>query len=520
MLNNTDDTSTEQHPIEERIRSILHERFGISSLYPYQELVIRTILERGGLFGKQRKETAYEHQIVVLPTGSGKSVCFMLPALLLTGITVVVYPLLSLMRDQGRRMEKLGMKALYLQGGQSVAQRNTIWNDLRMGVSRFLITNPETLKNEEILIRLSSFSISLLVIDEVHTVTQWGETFRPSYLMLPNVIERLKPEQITAFTATASPRIIMRITQILFHGNPAHVVKGNPDRPNIFYRALPSLCKIHDLEMLIRYTIARPAVVFCSTRDRCERTAWELTRRFRDHDIRYYHAGLTKEERMATESWFFTSRSAILCATSAYGMGVDKNDIRTVVHLDLCPDVESFLQESGRAGRDGKPASSIVLIGKEERQRTNKELPNSPFCQLLEAFSQTVQCRRSSLLALMGFPNESCSGCDVCAFRTVTVADGKAEILQLLRTPPFRYAKGEAAHVLAATRSLYLCPPSSRSNPSFGLLKLWEPDDIVEAIEELQEQKEVHMVQRGPWKGRLAVRPTHLFLFHGSGTSA
>ncbi len=431
------DSLSEQDPIEAQVLTILHQRFHLTSLYPYQELVIRTILERGGLFGEEGREAAPDHQIVVLPTGSGKSVCFMLPALLLPGLTIAIYPLLSLMNDQGRRMDTLGSKAVFLRGAQSAEERMQVWQDLDSRASRFVITNPETLRNTSVLAKLSSYTISLLVIDEVHTVTQWGDTFRPSYLELPHMIESLNPAQVTAFTATASPRIIQRVTEILFGGIAAHLVKGDPDRPNLTYRSLPSLCKLHDLEMLVKHPLPRPIVVFCSTRNRCEKTAWELTRRLHDPDIRYYHAGLAKTERQATEQWFFGNKNAILCATCAYGLGVDKSDIRSVIHLDLSPDVESFLQESGRAGRDGKPAYSIVLVGQEERERLKELGPESRFGKLLSVFTDTNTCRREALLALLGFPNDNCSGCDVCTKSRIETAEGELEMLGLFgRDPP------------------------------------------------------------------------------------
>jgi ATP-dependent DNA helicase RecQ len=241
--------------IEQLVFTTLHEKFHLRSLYPYQELVIRTILERGGLFGPQAAASSKSEQIVVLPTGSGKSVCFMLPALLLPGITIIVYPLLSLMNDQGRRIEEAGAEAIILRGGQTNQEREALCCRLENDKVKFIITNPETMKNPSVIKRLQKMKISLIVIDEVHTVTQWGDTFRPSYLELGEILKILDPPQITAFTATASQRIISRISDILFSGRTAHIVKGDPDRPNISYRVLPSLCKIHELQMLVSYSI-------------------------------------------------------------------------------------------------------------------------------------------------------------------------------------------------------------------------------------------------------------------------
>ncbi len=496
---------SEQHPVEALVLTTLHEKFNLPSLYPYQELVIRTILERGGLFGEDQCEVAPEHQIVVLPTGSGKSVCFMLPALLLPGITLVVYPLLSLMNDQGRRMEKLGAKAVFLRGAQSSQEREQVWMELESGDSRFVISNPETLRNNSVLAKLSTYPISLLVIDEVHTVTQWGDTFRPSYLELPRIIENLKPEQVTAFTATASPRIIQRVTDILFGGKAANIVKGDPDRPNITYRALPSLCKIHDLEMLVTHPLPRPIVVFCSTRDRCEKTAWELARRLHDPDVRYYHAGLEKVERQATERWFYKNKKAILCATCAYGMGVDKSDIRTVIHLDLSPDVESFLQESGRAGRDGQQAHSMVLLGSEERKRLIELGPESRFGKLLSVFTDDSICRREGLLKLLGFANDNCSGCDICGKSQIVSAEGEFEMLSFFRREPIRHTITGAAYLLSGSRLQWRCPPMHRHDAWYGVLSNWCPQDLISAIGELRHKGLLIVLKKGPFKDKPVV---------------
>lgn len=489
--------------LEYMISSILHNRFHLPSLYPYQELVIRTILEKGGLSGEQTADLAHKEQIVVLPTGSGKSVCFMLPALLLPGITIVIYPLLSLMNDQERRMAEIGAEAIILRGGQTNQEREGLWYRLENDTVKFIITNPETIKSPSVINRLKKLEISLMVIDEVHTVTQWGDVFRPAYLELGKLLKTLDPPQITAFTATASPRIISRISKILFSGRIAHIVKGDPDRPNISYRVLPSLCKIHELQMLVSYSIQLPVVVFCSSRKRCETYAWKLKERLATLPVRYYHAGLDKKERAATERWFFHAEHALLVSTSAYGMGVDKKNIRTVIHLDLSSDVESFLQESGRAGRDGNPAYSIVLVGREDSDRAKVLGNEAPYTNLLHLFEQHEVCRRKALLELMGFQNDSCSGCDVCNRKVVPAADGEEEIGRLCKRFPLRFTIESCSHLLKGSRSLRSCPSIDRQNPYFGILGEWHMEDITVAIQSMINTGRINVCKAVLFKGKL-----------------
>ncbi len=493
----------EAHQMDSLVLRALHHHFRIPSLYPYQELVIRSILEREGLYGRDARRTSSSHQLIILPTGSGKSVCFMLPALFLNGITIIVYPLLSLMNDQARRIELLGCEVAIFRGGQSESERRTLFENLQNGTRRFVITNPETLQRSSVLSRLKQLHIALLVVDEVHTVTQWGETFRPSYLELSQTIKELKPNQIVAFTATASPRIINRITHILFDGKLPYTVHGDPDRPNITYRVLPSLARLHELEMLLRTSIRIPAVIFCSSRNRCERYAWELKRRLPSLSIRYYHAGLDKEEREATEQWFYAADKAVLVSTSAYGMGVDKRNVRTVIHADIPNDIESYLQESGRAGRDGMLSESIVLVSFAHFLHVGEELKETPRNRLLRLFVQEDTCRREALLAEMGFSNDTCTGCDICNHTRVITPDGLREIASLIRRFPLRFDTEHGAYLLLGSDFHTSVRPIDRLNPYFGLLSNWNVYDLTQAIDGLTRIGIIREVKQWFLRGRL-----------------
>jgi RecQ family ATP-dependent DNA helicase len=379
------------------------ERLGLHFIFPYQRLVVHSILRTVAF---PESEEARPFEIVVLPTGAGKSLCFQLPTVVVPGITVIVFPLLALIADQKRRLDTLGIPAGVLTGGVSREARRAVLADARAGAKdgslRVLLSNPETLRSREICAALADLPISHLVVDEAHCIIEWGETFRPAYLELEGIIARLNPLRLTAFTATASPQLQARIAARLRPDTPWSAVAGNPDRPNIHYAVMRTPSIDHALTWLLRGGAApassaansnasatdataaasapspasqrrgrpapdfapleRPAIVFCPTRDESERTARLLRLRLRDPEIRFYHAGLEREEKTALEQWFFTADHAVLCSTSAYGMGVDKSNIRTVIHRAAPATVESYLQESGRGGRDGEAARAVLLV--------------------------------------------------------------------------------------------------------------------------------------------------------------
>lgn len=287
---------------------------------------------------------------------------------------------------------------------------------LRHGRYRMLLSNPETLRNASMLRGLETIPISHFVIDEAHCVVQWGEQFRPAYLELEHVLHAASPLRVTAFTATASPQLRSRIAARIFGDRPWSAVTANPDRPNIHYSVMRPLHTDHALTWLLRRgradswprfpALPRPAIVFCPTRDESDRSARLLRLRLRDEEIRFYHAGLERAEKREIEDWFFASTDGVLCSTSAYGMGVDKSDIRSVIHRRAPDGVESYLQESGRAGRDGAPATALLLCGK-EHDSTDTYTP------VMQGYVETRECRRQYLLREMGALGD-CTGCDRC----------------------------------------------------------------------------------------------------------
>ncbi len=478
--------------LEGSIVNVLKKNFNLNSLFPYQELIIKSILD-GDLFFKELEiDNTFKNQIVILPTGSGKSICFQLPPFFLKHLTVVVYPLLSLMNDQKRRMEKASLKVAELKGAQSKTQRKQIFDQLKKNEAQILITNAETITQKSVTEFLKTIPISLFVVDEAHTVTQWGETFRPSYLLLKETINQLKVNQLIAFTATASPYILKRIRELLFKDENVNIVYGNPDRPNIYYRSLPSLAKIHDLEFLAKDRLKRPLIVFCNSRKRCETVAATLQLRFSDIPIRFYHAGLSSVQRKEIENWFFEKEDAILISTKAYGMGLDKKNIRSAIHYDIPCDVESYLQESGRAGRDGSQAYSIILYENKDFLAKNK---SNGFKRLLAIASDNENCKREAVLKQLNYTLEYCFGCDVCDNNIFNEADGQKEIIDLLFCYPFRFTSFEAIALFKGSKF--------SGYKWYGVFEKWYQDDITIAIKSLIQADMIRCTALPFFKGRL-----------------
>jgi ATP-dependent DNA helicase RecQ len=344
-------------PVTAKCQSV----FGIPYPYPWQRLIIAGVLD--AVTAPMREPL---RQIAVLPTGAGKSLCWMLPAVLVEGLTIAVFPLLSLMSDQERRLTECGIKSVVLRGGQAKSERKKSWNMLKLGEAKIVLANPEVLQSPEVESRLEKLHPTFLVVDETHTVSQWGESFRPACAEMGRLVKSWEPPAVLALTATAGPHMRERIKELLFNGETPTEALADPDRPAIRYGVYPSLSRSHGLDRLVR-DLPRPAIVFGSTRPNVEQAARMLRRRLKNEEIRYYHAGLSREEKNRLEGWFLSSEDGILCATCAYGMGVDKKNIRTVIHLSPPSSAEAYLQESGRASRDGKGASAWLIMTPEDR---------------------------------------------------------------------------------------------------------------------------------------------------------
>jgi ATP-dependent DNA helicase RecQ len=514
MITSSEPASKKSRPSDDPITGAARRHFAIPYLYPIQRFVISNILEE-------------KNQIVVLPTGAGKSLCYQLPARIGGGLTVVVVPLLSLLEDQLGRCRSAGLRAAALRGGQSAESRGRLVGQLRSGQVDLLFTTPETLK------RISGDKIggdqwledsviTHLVVDEAHCVSEWGESFRPAYLELGKIIRNLKIRCLTAFTATASPRIIEKIREVLFPDQGVAILSADPDRPNIRYTVIPTLSKTRTLVELVEVS-PRPLLAFSRTRSGAERAARTVRRRMPDLDVRFYHAGLNREEREGVEAWFKTSRQGILTATSAYGMGVDKPDIRTVIHLDIPYSPEAYLQETGRAGRDGSAVEATLLYSAEDLRfadtlsatpgnslvdphglRRPAQLAAERYTRMLDYALDASRCRREQLLGFLGQEPGSCGGCDVCDGRVLNRAEGEAQILDFVARNRRRFTLLQAVQLLRGAKSYEVVRRGLASYYGFGRLAGWQEEEIEEALEALRRSGQIRVLKRGFWKERIA----------------
>jgi ATP-dependent DNA helicase, RecQ family len=480
------------------IAALAKERFKVDYLYPYQRLVVANVLEGPDEEGGRLR------QIVLLPTGFGKSLCFQLPSLLLPGPTIALYPLLALMDDQVRRLRSLGLGCALFRGGQSPEERRAAESAIERGEAKIAITNPESLGSPRLLEFFKRVRPSHIAIDEAHCVSEWGESFRPAYLELRRILRELDPPATSAFTATASPTVFERVASLLFAGESYRLIEGDPDRPNISYSVVRSLCEEHSLLRLAR-EMPRPLIVFASSRDGVQMIARLLIEKLGDTEVRFYHAGLEKAEKKRIEDWFFASERGILVSTKAYGLGVDKRNIRSVVHFGAPESIEAYLQEAGRAGRDGLPSRAALVAGPKSAARLGlekDELRRGRFAALLGYAESSSGCRRDMLLDLLGAERTGrppCSGCDRCEGSAKESAEGEEEIVAFAKANRGRFTEEEALDLLRGS-ALVREPPRCAY---WGAMAGWDEEDAREALAEAERRGLVKVGKGWFWKGRL-----------------
>ncbi|HYF09841.1 MAG TPA: RecQ family ATP-dependent DNA helicase, partial [Acetobacteraceae bacterium] len=389
--------------------------------------VLRRVFGHTGFRGRQeeivRHVVAGGSGLVLMPTGGGKSLCFQVPALCREGIGVVVSPLIALMEDQVAAMRQQGVAAAALHSDLPPEEARLVLRDLHEGGLKLLYVSPERLLLETTLARLERVPIALFAVDEAHCVSQWGHHFRPEYRGLAVLAERFPRAPRLALTATADPRTVEDIrAQLSLREAP--VFRSSFDRPNIFVRAEPRETERAQLRNLIR-TTGGTGIVYCGTRARTENTAEWLRRD--GLDALAFHAGMDAGAKREAHRRFARGDDVVMCATIAFGMGIDRPDVRWVAHLDLPRSPESWYQEIGRAGRDGLPAQALLLYGAGDIALARHRIEESPASDeqkrierarldAMTAIAEAATCHRALLLRCFGEEpaQDSCGHCDVC----------------------------------------------------------------------------------------------------------
>ena len=391
-------------------RDLLHSVFGFNEFRPGQEEIVRAVL-------------AGENVLAVMPTGSGKSLCYQLPAIARPGLTLVISPLIALMRDQVRALTAAGVAAGSLNSSNEPAENARVMGLLRRGELRLLYIAPERLARPDTVEMLAEAHVSMMAIDEAHCVSQWGHDFRPEYLTLGNLARQIGGRlQTLAFTATADAPTRGDIVEKLFAASPRIFVRSF-DRPNLKLAFKPKERSTRQVLSFVQAHQGESGIVYCASRRKVEELATALAAA----GVRAlpYHAGLDKAVRDANQDAFQQDDGVVMTATVAFGMGIDKPDVRFVCHADLPANVEAYYQEIGRAGRDGLPADTLTLYGlgdmqlrrlqieqgesSDERKRIERQRLGA-----LLSLAEAPRCRRQTLLAYFGEPSETCGNCDLC----------------------------------------------------------------------------------------------------------
>ena len=335
---------------------ILKQYWGYDSFRPMQEEIIDAIL--GG-----------EDTLGLLPTGGGKSICFQVPGLTMEGLCLVVSPLIALMKDQVMQLKKRNISAAAIYSGMSYREIDQLLDHAVFGHLKFLYLSPERLLTELAIARLQNMKINIIAVDEAHCISQWGYDFRPAYLKIAELRKHLPKTPILALTATATPEVVKDIQEKLLFKK-EHVFQRSFARPNLSYTVLRPADKVGKVKDILT-KVKGTAVVYVRNRRKTKEVATYLHRR--GLSAHYYHAGLSHEERHQRQMLWMENKIRIMVSTNAFGMGIDKPDVRTVVHLDLPESLESYFQEAGRAGRDGKKAYAVLLYNEEDAQRLRQQ---------------------------------------------------------------------------------------------------------------------------------------------------
>ena len=479
--------------------SILQRVFGYSAFRGGQEALIDAQLQGRDAFG-------------IMPTGGGKSLCYQIPALLLEGVTLVISPLISLMRDQVMALKNAGVAAAYINSSLTPAQIRLVYRNIQSGMYKIIYVAPERLLTDGFLEAIQARKVSLVTVDEAHCISQWGQDFRPSYLKIVDFLNILTPRPVvSAFTATATETVRQDIAQILQLRDPLRVVTGF-DRPNLRFEVQRPKQKLPALIDLVQQRRDKAGIVYCATRKAVEEVCENL--QLNGIAATRYHAGLPDEERRDNQEDFLYDRKTVMVATNAFGMGIDKSNVSYVIHYNMPQSLESYYQEAGRAGRDSAEAECILLYAPGDVQ-TAKYLIQHPALSgelsqeeleqkqrldlerldVMVNYCKTQECLRGYILDYFGQEHESfCGNCSNCSTETEErdITDQARMILSCVQrmSAKLGYSLGltSVVRTLLGSRDKRLLQLGLDKLGSYGMLRKLGKDDLRAMAENLESQ--------------------------------
>ena len=465
---------------------ILKTYFGYSSFREGQEELINTILS-----GRDA--------LAIMPTGAGKSLCYQVPALLLPGITLVISPLISLMQDQVKSLNEAGIHAAYINSSLTEGQINKALSFAAKGVYKIIYVAPERLETASFLAFALHTPISMVTVDEAHCISQWGQDFRPSYLKIINFVEQLPGNPVlSAFTATATEVVKNDIARILKLKNPNIIITGF-DRKNLYYQVEHLTGKQKDT-FILNYIENHPnesGIIYCATRKNVDTLYEKLLKQ--GISVTRYHAGMNTDVRKKSQDDFIYDRVQIVIATNAFGMGIDKSNVRFVIHYNMPQSMENYYQEAGRAGRDGEPASCSLLFSTQDVMISKMLLGSKDFegmnlaemeqvrhqdarrLQLMEGYCMTTSCLRNYILEYFGESTEHpCDNCGNChqEFTEMDMTQDAKWVIGCISEMHGRYGQALVIGTLLGSKKARLREIGATSYNCYGMLKNRTESDL------------------------------------------
>jgi ATP-dependent DNA helicase RecQ len=477
----------------EKAQRLLESHFGYSSFRNGQERAIQSVL-------------AGENTICVMPTGGGKSICFQIPALVLPGTTIVISPLISLMKDQVDALVQVGIPATFINSSLSYNEANERIREAKQGMYKLLYIAPERLESHEFIEDLKQMDIPLIAVDEAHCISQWGHDFRPSYRHIKQMVYSLpqKPN-VLALTATATPRVREDICETLDIDEENSIITGF-ERENLSFAVIKGQDRLHYLRDYIKKNEKEAGIIYAATRKNVDQLYERLKKE--NVNVARYHAGMGDAERIREQDRFLKDEASVMVATSAFGMGIDKSNIRYVLHFQLPKNMESYYQEAGRAGRDGLESECILLYSSQDvqvqrflidqssdRTRINQELEK---LQQMVDYCHTENCLQEFILKYFGeTETESCGRCGNCldSRTSIDVTTEAQMVMSCMIRMGQRFGKTLTAQVLTGSRNKKVTEMGFDKLTTYGIMKEKGSKEVSDFIEFLISQELIAIEQ-------------------------